>query len=57
MTSQDIEYSEKYYDDDFEYRCVRRRALTVCLHCTIFTHTPDADALVAHVAVHACAAT
>jgi hypothetical protein len=20
MTSQDIEYSEKYYDDDFEYR-------------------------------------
>jgi hypothetical protein len=21
MSSQDIEYSEKYYDDDFEYRC------------------------------------
>ena len=21
MSSQDIEYSEKYYDDDFEFRC------------------------------------
>jgi hypothetical protein len=21
MASQDIEYSEKYFDDDFEYRC------------------------------------
>ena len=23
MASQDIEYSEKYFDDDFEYRCAR----------------------------------
>ena len=33
MSQQDIEYSEKYYDDDFEYRCVaaparRARAAT-----------------------------
>tara|TARA_B110001452_G_scaffold246214_1_gene231369 strand:+ start:408 stop:572 length:165 start_codon:yes stop_codon:yes gene_type:complete len=21
MTAQDIEYSEKYFDDEFEYRC------------------------------------
>ena len=26
MTSQDIEYSEKYYDDDFEYRWVHQSA-------------------------------
>jgi hypothetical protein len=25
MSNQDIEYSEKYFDDDFEYRRARRR--------------------------------
>lgn len=33
MAMQDIEYSEKYYDDDFEYRCavsrLRQPALSV----------------------------
>ena len=39
MASQDIEYSEKYFDDDFEYRCARFRPFSTGLRA------PAADQL------------